>query len=90
MLRGAAIFYMIAIIASVLGFGGAAMTAGIAAKILFFGFLARLLFMLVTALFVQRRLPPIREVASDAGRTSRSSRRKLPSVAASPRPPTIR
>jgi uncharacterized membrane protein YtjA (UPF0391 family) len=90
MLRGAAAFYIVAIIASVLDFGGAAVTAGIAAKILFFGFLARFLFMLVRALFVQRRLPLIREVASGAGRTSTSSRRKLPGVAASPRPPTIR
>jgi uncharacterized membrane protein YtjA (UPF0391 family) len=66
MLYGATVFYVIAIIASVLGFGGVAATAGVIAKILFFTFLARFLFMLVTALFGQTRPPPIPEVATGA------------------------
>jgi len=45
MLGGVAVFYVIAVIASFLGFGEVAFTAGIIAKVLFFVFLA--LFLLV-------------------------------------------
>jgi uncharacterized membrane protein YtjA (UPF0391 family) len=55
MLGGAAVFYVIAIIASVLGFGELAVTAGIIAKVLFFVFLALFLFTLSAGLFRRRR-----------------------------------
>ena len=50
MLRGAALFYVIAVIASFLGFGEVAFTAGIIAKVLFFVFLALFLFTLSAGL----------------------------------------
>ena len=58
MLRGAALFYVIAVIASVLGFGGVAVVAGIIAKVLFFVFLALFVFTLSAGLRRQWRSPP--------------------------------
>jgi len=55
MLRGAAVFYVIAVIASFLGFGGVAVAAGIIAKVLFFVFLALFLFTLSAGLLRQWR-----------------------------------
>ena len=48
MLYGAGFFYVTALGASVLGFGGVAVAAGIVAKVLFFVFLALFLFTLST------------------------------------------
>jgi len=58
MLRGTALFYVIAVIASVLGFGGVAVVAGIIAKALFFVFLALFVFTLSAGLRRQWRSPP--------------------------------
>jgi uncharacterized membrane protein YtjA (UPF0391 family) len=58
MLRGAAVFYVIAVIASFLGFGAVAFTAGIIAKVLFFVFLALFLFTLSAGLLRQWCSPP--------------------------------
>jgi uncharacterized membrane protein YtjA (UPF0391 family) len=59
MLGGAAVFYVIAVIASFLGFGEVAYTAGITAKVLFFVFLALFLFTLSAGLL--RQLPMVRD-----------------------------
>lgn len=53
MLRWAAIFLVIALVAGVLGFWGLAATAGLIAKIIFFGFLV----LAVISLIVGRREP---------------------------------
>jgi len=58
MLGWAAVFYMIAVIASFLGFGEVAFAAGIVAKVLFFVFLALFLFTLSAGLLRQWRSPP--------------------------------
>jgi uncharacterized membrane protein YtjA (UPF0391 family) len=59
MLYGAGVFYVTAVVASVLGFGGVAVAAGIIAKVLFFVFLALFLFTLSAGLRRQWRSPPI-------------------------------
>ena len=50
MLRGAGVFYVTALVASVLGFGAVAVVAGLVAKVLFFVFLALFLFTLSAGL----------------------------------------
>ena len=57
MLYGAGFFYVIALVASVLGFGGMAVVAGIIAKVLFFVFLALFVCMLSAGLRRQWRSP---------------------------------
>ena len=57
MLYGAGFFYVTALGASVLGFGGVAVAAGIVAKVLFFVFLALFLFTLSAGLRRQWRSP---------------------------------
>ena len=58
MLYGAGFFYLTALGASVLGFSGVAVAAGIIAKVLFFVFLALFLFTLSARLLRQWRSPP--------------------------------
>ena len=57
MLYGAGVFYSAAVVASVLGFGGVAVVAGITAKVLFFVFLALFVFTLSAGLRRQWRSP---------------------------------
>ena len=57
MLYRAGFFYVTALVASVLGFGGVAFAAGIIAKLLFFVFLALFLFTLSAGLLRQWRSP---------------------------------
>ena len=57
MLYGAGFFYVTALGASVLGFGGVAFAAGIIAKVLFFVLLALFLFTLSAGLLRQWRSP---------------------------------
>ena len=59
MLYRAGFFYVTALVASVLGFGGVAVAAGIIAKVLFFVFLALFLFTLSAGLRRHWRSPPI-------------------------------
>jgi len=56
MLRWAAIFLVVAIIAAVLGFGGIAGAATDIAKFLFFLFIAIFVMILLLAIFVGRKL----------------------------------
>ena len=58
MLGGAAVFYVLAVIASFLGFGAVALVAGITARVLFFVFLALFLFTFSAGLLRQWRSPP--------------------------------
>jgi uncharacterized membrane protein YtjA (UPF0391 family) len=58
MLYGAGVFYVAAVVASVLGLSGVAVAAGIIAKVLFFVFLALFLFTLSAGLRRQWRSPP--------------------------------
>jgi uncharacterized membrane protein YtjA (UPF0391 family) len=59
MLYGAGVFYVTAVVASVLGFSKVAVAAGIMAKVLFFVFLALFLFALSAGLRRQWRSPQI-------------------------------
>ena len=59
MLYGAGVFYVTAVVASVLGYSGVAVVAGIIAKVLFFVFLALFLFTLSAGLRRHWRSPPI-------------------------------
>jgi len=59
MLYGSGVFYVSAVVASVLGFGGVAVAAGIIAKVLFFVFLALFLYTLIAGLRRQWRSPQI-------------------------------
>jgi len=58
MLHWAVVFFIIAIIAGVLGFGGIAVATAEIAKLLFFIFLVLFVVSLIASLF-RRRLPPI-------------------------------
>jgi uncharacterized membrane protein YtjA (UPF0391 family) len=58
MLRGAAIFVVIALIAALFGFGGIAVAAAGIAKVLFFIFLAVFLVTLILGLAAGRRIAP--------------------------------
>jgi uncharacterized membrane protein YtjA (UPF0391 family) len=59
MLNGAGVFYVTAVVASVLGFGEVAVVAGIVAKVLFFVFLALFVFTLSAGLRRQWRSPQL-------------------------------
>lgn len=56
MLKWALIFFVVAIIAAVFGFGGIAAGAASIAKILFFGFLVIAAIMLIAGMTAGRRL----------------------------------
>jgi uncharacterized membrane protein YtjA (UPF0391 family) len=58
MLRWAAIFFVIALIAALFGFGGIAVAAAGIAKVLFFIFLAVFLVTLILGLAAGRRIAP--------------------------------
>lgn len=61
MLRWAAVFFVVAIIAAIFGFGGIAVGAASMARVLFFFFLVACAAILLWSLFMGRRppLPPV-------------------------------
>lgn len=58
MLRWSLAFFLIAIVAAILGFGGIASGASEIARVLFFFFMVFFIVSLVWGLFTGRRLPP--------------------------------